>query len=88
MRRKEEIKNAKERVLNPILKSIESEGVKALGVVRHGQVADVLLQLSKEQDAGQIVVGRIGHSGIKSLLFGSVATKLMQLAHIPVTIVP
>ncbi|MFZ1955131.1 MAG: universal stress protein [Desulfobacterales bacterium] len=88
MRRKEEIKNAKERVLNPILKSIESEGVKALGVVRHGQVADVLLQLSKEQDAGQIVVGRIGHSGIKSLLFGSVATKLIQLAHIPVTIVP
>jgi nucleotide-binding universal stress UspA family protein len=88
LRRKEEIKNAEERVLNPILKSLESEGVKALGVVRHGQVADVLLQLAKEQDAGQIVVGRIGHSGIKSLLFGSVATKLIQLAHIPVTIVP
>ena len=88
LRRKEEIKNAEERVLNPILKSLESEGVKALGGVRHGQVADVLLQLAKEQDAGQIVVGRIGHSGIKSLLFGSVATKLIQLAHIPVTIVP
>ena len=88
LRRKEEIKNAKERVLDPILKSLESEGVKALGVVRHGQVADVLLQLSKEQGAVQIVVGRIGHSGIKSLLFGSVATKLIQLAHIPVTIVP
>ena len=88
LRRKEEIKNAKERVLDPILKSLESEGVKALGIVRHGQVADVLLQLAKEQGAGQIVVGRIGHSGIKSLLFGSVATKLIQLAHIPVTIVP
>lgn len=88
LRRKEEIKTAEERVLNPILKSLDSKGVKALGVVRHGQVADVLLQLAKEQDAGQIVVGRIGHSGIKSLLFGSVATKLIQLAHIPVTIVP
>ena len=88
LRRKEEIKTARERVLNPILKSLDSKGVKALGVVRHGQVADVLLQLAKEQDAGQIVVGRIGHSGIKSLLFGSVATKLIQLAHIPVTIVP
>jgi nucleotide-binding universal stress UspA family protein len=88
LRRKEEIKNAEERVLNPLLKSLESEGVKALGVVRHGQVADVLLQIAKEQNAGQIVVGRIGHSGIKSLLFGSVATKLIQLAHIPVTIVP
>ena len=88
LRRKEEIKAAEERVLNPILKSLESEGVNALGVVRHGQVADVLLQIAKEQDAGQIVVGRIGHSGIKSLLFGSVATKLIQLTHIPVTIVP
>jgi nucleotide-binding universal stress UspA family protein len=88
LRRKEEIKTAQERVLNPILTSLESKGVKALGVVRHGQVADVLLLIAKEQDAGQIVVGRIGHSGIKSLLFGSVAAKLIQLAHIPVTIVP
>ena len=88
LRRKEEIKTAQERVLNPILKLLENQGVKALGVVRHGQVADVLLQLAKEQGAGQIVVGRIGHSGIKSLLFGSVAAKLIQLADIPVTIVP
>ncbi|MDX2448664.1 MAG: universal stress protein [Desulfobacterales bacterium] len=88
LRRKEEIKTAKERVLNPILKSLESEGVKTLGVVRHGQVADALLRIAKEQGARQIVVGRIGHSGIKSLLFGSVAAKLIQLADIPVTIVP
>ena len=88
LRRKEEIKTARERVLNPILTSLESQNIKALGVVRHGQVADVLLLIAKEQDAGQIVVGRIGHSGIKSLLFGSVAAKLIQLAHIPVTIVP
>ena len=88
LRRKEEIKTAQERVLDPILQSLESQGVKALGVVRHGQVADVLLLIAKEQDAGQIVVGRVGHSGIKSLLFGSVAAKLIQLAHIPVTIVP
>ena len=88
LRRKEEIKTAQERVLNPILKSLENQGVKTLGVVRHGQVADVLLQLAKEHGARQIVVGRIGHSGIKSLLFGSVATKLIQIADIPVTIVP
>ncbi len=88
LRRKEEIKAARERVLDPVLKSLESQGIKTLGVVRHGQVAGVLLQLAKEHGAGQIIVGRIGHSGIKSLLFGSVAAKLTQLAHIPVTIVP
>jgi nucleotide-binding universal stress UspA family protein len=88
LRRKEEIKIARERVLDPVLKSLESQGIKTLGVVRHGQVADVLLQVAKENGVGHIVVGRIGHSGIKSLLFGSVGRKLIQLAHIPVTIVP
>ncbi len=88
LRRKEEIKTARERVLEPILKSLESQGIKTLGVVRHGQVADVLLEIAKEHGARHIVVGRIGHSGIKSLLFGSVATKLIQIAPVPVTIVP
>jgi nucleotide-binding universal stress UspA family protein len=88
LRRKEEIKTAQERILNPILKSLENQSIKTLGIVRHGQVADVLLQIAKEHGVGQIVVGRIGHSGIKSLLFGSVATKLVQLANVPVTIVP
>jgi nucleotide-binding universal stress UspA family protein len=88
LRRKEEITTAQERVLNPILKSLESKGVSVSGVVRHGQVADVLLQVAKEQKAGQIVVGRIGHSRIKSLLFGSVTAKLIQISHIPVTVVP
>jgi nucleotide-binding universal stress UspA family protein len=77
-----------ERVLNPILKSLESEGIKTLGVVRHGQVADVLLQLAKKHGAGQIVVGRIGHSGSNPCFLEVLPRSLIQLAHIPVTIVP
>ena len=88
LRRKEELQTAEERVLNPILQTIKSEDIDTLGVVRHGQVAETLLRIAKEQNAGQIVVGKIGHSGIKSLLFGSVTTKLIQIANIPVTIVP
>ncbi len=88
MRRKEELQTAEERILTPILQSIKNEGIETLGVVRHGQVADTLLQIAKDENADQIVIGRIGHSGIKSLLFGSVTTKLIQIADIPVTIVP
>ena len=88
IRRKEEIQIAEERVLNPILKSIKSKGIETLGIVRHGQVADTLLGIAKEQNVGHIVIGRIGHSGLKSLLFGSVTTKLIQISDIPVTIVP
>lgn len=87
-RREEEIQTAQERVLNPMLDSLESEDLTINGIVRHGQVADVLLQIAKEQGAGQIVVGRIGQRDIKSLIFGSVVSKLIQLTHIPVTVVP
>ena len=87
-RREEEIQIVRERVLDPMLKSLESEGIEIIGVVRHGQVADSLIYLANKHGATDIVVGRIGESGVKTLLFGSVVAKLIQLTHIPVTIVP
>ena len=87
-RREEDIQFARERVLDPMLESLESEGIEITGVVRHGQVADSLIYLAKKHDATDIVVGRIGESGLKTLVFGSVVAKLIQLSHIPVTIVP
>ena len=87
-RREEELQVAHERVLGPMLKSLESEGINTAGIVRHGHVAEVLVRIGKEQSVSEIVVGRIGHSTISSLLFGSVAAKLIQIADVPVTIVP
>lgn len=87
-RREEEITMANERVLDPMLESLKSEGIETIGIVRHGQVADTLLKISNEQGACQIVVGKIGHESLSSKIFGSVVTKLIQLSKIPVTIVP
>ncbi|RUM40232.1 MAG: universal stress protein [Desulfobulbus sp.] len=88
MRREEEIQTAQERVLDPMLKSLASEGVVVEGVVRHGQVADALLYIAKKQSANLIIVGRIGQKNIKTVIFGSVVSKLIQLSHLPVTVVP
>ncbi len=87
-RREEDIQLARERVLNPMLESIASEDLEITGIVRHGQVADSLIYIAKKNDATDIVVGRIGESGLKTLIFGSVVAKLIQITHIPVTIVP
>ena len=87
-RREEEIQTVHERVLDPMLELFASEGLKISGVVRHGQVADALLQIGKEHGATQIVVGRIGQRSFKSMIFGSVVSKLIQLTDIPVTVVP
>jgi nucleotide-binding universal stress UspA family protein len=87
-RKVEDIQFVHERVLDPMLASLASEGLEITGLVRHGQVADSLIYLAKKHDATDIVVGRIGESGVKTLIFGSVVAKLIQLSHIPVTIVP
>ena len=87
-RKIEDIQFVHERVLDPMLESLASEGLEITGVVRHGQVADSLIYIAKKHEATKIVVGRIGESGVKTLIFGSVVAKLIQLTHIPVTIVP
>ena len=87
-RKVEDIQFVQERVLDPMLESLASEGLEITGVVRHGQVADSLIYIAKKQGATDIVVGRIGEKSVKTLMFGSVVAKLIQLSHIPVTIVP
>ena len=87
-RREEEIKIVQERLLDPMLESLASEDLEITGVVHHGQVADSLIYIAKKHGATEIVVGRIGEKSVKDLIFGSVVAKLIQLSHIPVTIVP
>ena len=57
-------------------------------MVRHGHAAEVLAGLAQELGASQVFVGRRGQSSITSLLFGSVAGTLVQIAPVPVTVVP
>lgn len=87
-RREEEIDRAQQIVLEPALKKVQDMGLEAETVVKHGNVADVLTQLANKYKANQIVVGRVGHSGLKSMFFGSVTSKLIQLSNVPVTCVP
>lgn len=52
-----------------------------------GQPAQAIVQYAQEQGVDQIVVGAQGESGVARLLLGSVASKVAQLASVPVTIV-
>ena len=42
-RRQEEIQTVHERILDPLLESLATEGIEITGVVHHGQVADSLI---------------------------------------------
>lgn len=52
-----------------------------------GEPAEVITRFAKEQGCEEIVIGTRGLSGISSLLMGSVATKIIHLAEVPVVLV-
>ena len=87
-RREEEIAKAKSQVLDPLVASLQGEGLEVEGVVRHGNVSEVLSELASENGACQIFIGRRGLSKVKAMLFGSVAGTLVQISPVPVTVVP
>ncbi len=87
-RREEEIERARGQVLDPLVASLKASGIDAEGVIRHGHAAETLVTLAREYDAIQIFIGRRGQSKLNALLFGSVAGSLVQIAPVPVTVVP
>jgi nucleotide-binding universal stress UspA family protein len=87
-RREAEIAMARERVLDPALTMTRAEGFEIDGIVRHGDAAEILDQIARQEDAKQIIVGRVGARGLKARLFGGVAGRLAATAAVPVTIIP
>ena len=87
-RREEEIERARIEILDPIVAKYTAQGLNVEAVVRHGHVADTLMDIAREMDVTNIIVGRQGSSRIKAQIFGSVASTLAQIADRPVTVVP
>lgn len=87
-RREAELERAHREIVDPVVRSLEQRGIDAEGLIRHGHAADTIAELAAETGATNIVVGRTGMSRVKSHLFGSVPSKLVQVAEVPVTVVP
>lgn len=87
-RREEELRVARERILDPAVRATQAEGLAVEGVVRHGQPAAVLEEIARARGASQIIVGRAGARSLTERFFGSVSARLAATASVPVTIVP
>lgn len=86
-RREQEIATATQRIIDPAIAALTSEGLKARGLVRHGDVADTLIRISEEEGAAQIVVCRSSEGGFAKRIFGSATVSLVMHASVPVTVV-
>lgn len=87
-RREEELNLARERIIDPAVKATADAGIAVEGIVKHGDVADILDDLAKKHSAQQIVVGRVGLRGLKERMFGGVTGRLAVASSVPITIIP
>ena len=52
-----------------------------------GPIAETIVKIARQVKADQIVMGTRGLSALRGLILGSVATRVVQLARVPVTLV-
>jgi nucleotide-binding universal stress UspA family protein len=87
-RREDELDRAHTEIVDPIVQDLRNKGVEAEGIIQHGHPAETLDLVAEQQQATNILIGRKGNSRIKTKLFGSVASTLVQISSVPVTVVP
>jgi nucleotide-binding universal stress UspA family protein len=56
-------------------------------LTRTGQTAETIAQVAHEEDVRHIVMGTRGLGGVQGLLLGSVATQVIHLAEVPITLI-
>ena len=86
-RRGEEIETAESRIVRPAVESATADGFDVRGIVRHGNVADLLNTVAMEEGADQIVVARATAEGLAARVFGTSTARLVMSASVPVTVV-
>jgi nucleotide-binding universal stress UspA family protein len=78
------VKTEAQQVLERHAERLRAQGVAVETVVREGYPATVIQEEAEEQRADLIVIGTRGLSGLKHLLLGSVAERVVQKAPCPV----
>ncbi len=86
--KEQELSAASEQVMVPMAAIAEQGGVPHEELVKHGKPSDTIVDVAADTSAVHIIVGRTGDGGLREAVFGSVASRLVQHASLPVTVVP
>jgi nucleotide-binding universal stress UspA family protein len=65
----------------------EAASVRFETFLRMGAIAETIAQVAREKSIDHIVMGARGLGSIQGLLLGSVATKVIHLAEVPITLI-
>jgi len=79
-----ELKAMAEVKMKALLEKYASLAPNCSGMVIIGDTADTLVEYAQTNDADMIIMGTHGARGIKKILLGSVAERVLKRAHCPV----
>ncbi|HET9762749.1 MAG TPA: universal stress protein [Casimicrobiaceae bacterium] len=75
-------------MLAPSKKALDAAGVKYESYRRVGAIAESIVEQAKESKADMIFMGTRGMTALSNIVLGSVATRVLHLAHLPVVMIP
>lgn len=76
-----------ERYLEGIQSRLRSEGINVTIALLEGRPAETIVEFTKNRSVDLIVIGTHGYTGMKRLMFGSVALRVLHDANVPVLLV-
>lgn len=74
-------------MLAPSRQVLDAAGVQYTALTRVGSIAETIVEQSKSSSSDFIYMGTRGMTGFASMVLGSVAVKVLHLAHVPVVLV-
>ena len=81
------LREAGQELLAPAKDILTRAGIHATVHVEFGDPCQVIAEHAKLHHCDMVVMGTHGRGALGSLVLGSVATKVLHLAHVPVTLV-
>jgi nucleotide-binding universal stress UspA family protein len=78
------VKNEAEQQIGRYAADLRGRGIEVEALVREGYPATVIIEEAESQGADLVVIGTHGHTGLKHLLLGSIAERVVQKAPCPV----
>ena len=77
-----------ERALAPSRQLLDAAGMKYTPHILVGDIAPALVEHAEKSGSQMIYMGTRGRTAISNLVLGSVPTKVLHLARVPVVLVP
>ncbi len=74
-------------IMSTAVGKFKEAGIEARGIIEFGSPAETIVEIAKREKVDEIIVASHGKHGVRKLLVGSVASRVLEWAPCPVIVV-